>query len=147
MPDHASEVRLRVRYAETDQMGFAYYGAYAAWLEVGRVEFLRERGLSYREVEAAGQLLADRELHLDYLAPARYDDLLSIRTRVAERTKSRVAFQSEILMVVGEPQPATDHRPPKNGLLARGRVVLVCLDRSGRPQRLSDELVKACAAS
>lgn len=154
MPDHASEVRLRVRYAETDQMGFAYYGAYAAWLEVGRVEFLRERGLSYREVEAAGQLLAVRELHLDYLAPARYDDLLSIRTRVAERTKSRVAFQSEILLVVGDRLPAVAARhavpllrPPKTGLLARGRVVLVCLDRSGRPQRLSDELVKACAAS
>ena len=147
MPEHASEVRLRVRYAETDQMGFAYYGAYAAWLEVGRVEFLRERGLSYRQVEAAGQLLAVRELHLDYLAPARYDDLLGIRTRAAEHTKSRVVFESEVFLAVGDRSSAAGEPRPGTGLLARGRVVLVCLDRSGRPQRLSDALVKACAGS
>jgi acyl-CoA thioester hydrolase len=129
--ESSSEIQLRVRYAETDQMGFAYYGAYAAWLEVGRVEFLRERGLTYREVEAAGQILAVRELHLDYLAPARYDDLLAVRTRVAEHSKSRVVFESEVCR--------------EGQVLSRGRVVLACLDRSGRPQRLSDELVKACA--
>ena len=77
-------------------MGFAYYGAYAAWLEVGRVEFLRERGLTYREVESARQFLAVRELHPAYLAPARYDDLLPVRTQVAKRSKSRVVFENEV---------------------------------------------------
>jgi acyl-CoA thioester hydrolase len=133
MPGDTGEVRLRVRYAETDQMGFAYYGAYAAWLEVGRVEFLRERGLDYRAVEAAGRFLAVRELHLEYLAPARYDDLLAIRTRVAEAGKSRLEFHSEILR--------------DEAVLARARVLLACLDRAGRPQRLGDEVLKACSAS
>jgi acyl-CoA thioester hydrolase len=131
VPDSCSETRLRVRYAETDQMGFAYYGAYAAWLEVGRVEFLRQRGLSYRDVEAGGQLLAVRELHIEYLAPARYDDLIAVRTRVAETGKSRITFESEVLC--------------EARTLARGRVVLACLDRSGKPRRIGEELLKACA--
>jgi len=127
----AVETTLRVRYAETDQMGFAYYGAYAAWLEVGRVEFLRQRGLSYRDVEAGGLLLAVRELRMEYLSPAHYDDLLTVRTAAAETGKSRMVFESEVLR---------DGRT-----LARGRVVLACLDREGRPRRLSQELLDACA--
>jgi acyl-CoA thioester hydrolase len=132
VPGDFSETQFRIRYAETDQMGFAYYGAYAAWLEVGRVEFLRERGLAYRDVEASGLLLAVRELHLEYLLPARYDDLITVRTRAAEVRKSRVIFESEIL---------------RDGqVLARGRVVLACLERSsGKPCRLSEELLKTCA--
>lgn len=129
------QVRLRVRYAETDQMGFAYYGAYAAWLEVGRVEFLRERGLAYRDLEAAGQYLAVRELRVEYLVPARYDDELLVRTTVGETGKSRVAFESEILRAEGET------------LLARAHVGLVCLDRRGRPRRVSPEVLRACAAN
>ena len=96
-----SEVRLRVRYAETDQMGFAYYGCYAAWLEVGRVEYLRERGLAYRDIEAEGSFLAVRRLEVDYLAPARYDDEIAVRTRVAGAGKSRVDFESEIVRAAG----------------------------------------------
>lgn len=133
MPADFGETRFRVRYAETDQMGFAYYGVYAAWLEVGRVEFLRERGLRYVDVEAGGGFLAVRELHLDYLAPARYDDLLTVRTRVAETGHSRLEFASEVLR--------------DGALLARARVVLACLDRSGRPRRLGAEVLKACAGS
>ena len=133
MSEAGSQVQLRVRYAETDQMGFAYYGAYAAWLEVGRVEYLRERGLAYREVESAGRFLAVREFRMEYLSPARYDDLLTVRTRAGEIGKSRVEFLSEVL---------------RDGqCLARGRVELVCLDRAGRPQRLSDEVIRACAGS
>lgn len=136
-----TETRLRVRYAETDQMGYAYYGVYAAWLEVGRVEHLRARGLSYREIEAAGMFLPVRELHLDYLAPARYDDELAVRTRAVELGKSRVVFESEIRTVAGAGS-ADDGR-----LLARGRVTLACVDRAGRPRRLTEEVRLACAAS
>jgi acyl-CoA thioester hydrolase len=128
-----SEVRLRVRYAETDRMGFAYYGGIAAWLEVGRVEYLRERGLTYREVEDSGRLLAVRRLKVDYLSPARYDDVVVVRTRVAGVGKSRLEFESELSC-------AEDGRE-----LARARVVLACLDRQGRPQRLGEELNRACA--
>ena len=127
------ETRLRVRYAETDQMGYAYYGVYAAWLEVGRVEHLRARGVSYRELEAAGQFLPVRELHLEYLAPARYDDEVAVLTRVVELGKSRAVFESEL------------SREGDRQLLARARVVLACLDRQGRPRRLGEELIRACA--
>ena len=130
-----SEVRLRVRYAETDKMGFAYYGAYAAWLEVGRVEFLREKGLVYRDIEESGRFLAVRRLEVDYLAPARYDDLIVVRTRVAKAGNSRVDFESDIL------------RESDGRALARARVRLACLDREDRPQRLGEELARACAAS
>jgi acyl-CoA thioester hydrolase len=135
MSEATSEFRLRVRYAETDRMGFAYYGCYAAWLEVGRVEFLRERGMVYRDVEDLGKLLAVRHLSVDYLAPARYDDLLVVRTRTAAVGKSRVDFESEIV------------RESDGQTVARGRVRLACLDREGRPQRLGEELTRACAPS
>ncbi len=132
MADSVSEIRFRVRYAETDRMGFAYYGCYAAWLEVGRVEHLRERGLIYRDVEDLGKLLAVRRLEVDYLSPARYDDMVTVRTSVAAAGKSRVDFESEIV------------REEDEKLLARGRVRLACLDREGRPQRLGEELSRAC---
>jgi acyl-CoA thioester hydrolase len=128
-----SEVRLRVRYAETDRMGFAYYGCIAAWLEVGRVEYLRERGLTYREVEDAGQLLAVRRLEVDYLSPAQYDDVVVVRTRVADMGKSRLEFESEL------------HCEADRRQLASARVTLACLDRRGRPRRLGEELLRACA--
>jgi acyl-CoA thioester hydrolase len=133
MSGASSEVRLRVRYSETDRMGFAYYGCYAAWLEVGRVEFLRERGMVYRDVEDSGRLLAVRRLEIDYLSPARYDDDVVVRTRAATAGKSRVDFESEIV------------RESDDQLLARGKVRLACLDRDGRPCRLGEELTKACA--
>jgi acyl-CoA thioester hydrolase len=129
------EARLRVRYAGADRMGFAYHGCYAAWLEVGRVELLRERGLVYRDIEDSGRFLAVHRLELEYLAPARYDDLLLVRTRVTGVGKSRVEFTSEL-------QRAAD-----GTLLAKGKVLLACLDNSGRPQRLGEDLSRACAAS
>jgi acyl-CoA thioester hydrolase len=135
MTDSWSETEVRVRYADTDRMGFAYYGVFAAWLEVGRVEYLRQRGLVYRDVEDGGRLLAVRRLEVDYLSPARYDDLLSVRTRATGTGKSRVDFESEIV------------RRDDGQLLARGRVGLVCLDPQGRPRRLGEELARACAPS
>jgi acyl-CoA thioester hydrolase len=116
-------------------MGFAYYGVYAAWLEVGRVEYLRDRGLIYRDIEDLGKLLAVHKLEIDYLSPAKYDDLITVRTRVTALSKSRIDFESEIVH-------STD-----NHLIARGRVGLACLDPNGRPQRIGKELAEACAPS
>ena len=78
------ETRLRVRYAETDQMGVVYYANYLVWMEVGRVEYCRAAGLSYRDMERAdGILLAVAEANCRYLAPARYDEEIVVRTSIA----------------------------------------------------------------
>lgn len=90
---YTSEFTLRVRYAETDQMGVAYYGSYATWLEVARVEALRSLGLSYRDLEAQGIMLPVAELHITYLKPVRYDDLLRIQTRIPEAPGARILFE------------------------------------------------------
>ena len=125
--EHAVEVR--VRYAETDRMGHAYYGAYMAWLEVGRVEYLRARGVTYRRLEEEGFLLPVREAHVEYLAPAHYDDLLTVRTRIGEVGKSRAEFLTRITR--GEDE------------IARARVTLACVDGSGRPVRVPDAVREA----
>lgn len=85
-------VKLRVRYAETDQMGYAYYGNYAAWFEVARVEALRELGVSYRDLEAANVMLPVSEFSVNYLLPVRYDDELKIETVIAELPSARIHF-------------------------------------------------------
>ena len=83
---------IRVRYAETDQMGFCYYGNYASYFEVARVEALRERGISYKELEEVGILLPVKNFEIVYHQPAKYDDLLEIRTRIVQLEGVRIAF-------------------------------------------------------
>jgi acyl-CoA thioester hydrolase len=78
------EYQIRARYAETDQMRFVYYGNYAQYFEVGRVEFLRSRGLSYKDLEAEGVMMPVVELNIKYKRPAKYDDLLTIRSQVED---------------------------------------------------------------
>ena len=80
MINHAIE--LRVRYGETDQMGFCYYGNYAQYLEVARVETLRKHGISYKELEEKCNLLPVRNYSITYVSPAKYDDLLAIHTEI-----------------------------------------------------------------
>lgn len=83
---------IRVRYAETDQMGYCYYGNYASYFEVARVEALRERGVSYREMEDNGILLPVKIFEIAYHQPAKYDDLLEIRTQIVQLEGVRIAF-------------------------------------------------------
>ena len=78
------EIQLRIRYGETDQMGFCYYGNYAQFLEVARVETLRKFGISYKELEEKGILLPVRNFSIKYIAPAKYDDIIHIQTVVNE---------------------------------------------------------------
>ena len=91
---HITEIR--VRYGETDRMGFCYYGNYAQFLEVARVELLRSKGISYKEIEDAGILLPVRNFSIKYIAPAKYDDVLFIETEIIKINGSRIEFIYEI---------------------------------------------------
>ena len=90
------EHNLRVRYAETDRMGYAYYGNYATYFEVARVEALRELGISYKELEDDGILLPVSEYNVKYLKPAFYDDELRIVTTINERPGVRIRFEYRV---------------------------------------------------
>ncbi len=110
------ETRLRVRYAETDQMGVVYYGNYALYYEVGRAEWLRQFGLSYADLEREGVLMPVTRLKSRFLRPAVYDQLLTIRTALKEMPGRRITFVSEVLDEEGE-------------LLSIGEVTLAFLDK------------------
>ena len=88
--------QIRVRYGETDQMGYCYYGNYAQYFEVGRVEALRSFGMSYREMEKDGFMLPVLDFQVRYLSPAYYDDLLTIATKIVLLKGPRLYFEYEI---------------------------------------------------
>ncbi len=116
--------RVRVRYAETDKMGVVYYANYLVWFEVARTEWLRQSGLTYREMEEAGFVLPVIEAHCDYLQPARYDDEIEIRARGTLVSGVRVQFDYEVVRV-------------GPGIVAAvGRTVHASIDGTGRPKRL-----------
>lgn len=96
------ETQLRVRYAETDQMGVVYYGNYPQYFEVGRAEFIRDLGLSYRDMEEMGVLMPVIEMNVRYLRPARYDELLNLRTSLAELPDRRITMRTEVFNEVGK---------------------------------------------
>lgn len=87
---------LRVRYGETDQMGYSYYGNYAQYFEVGRVEAMRGLGMSYKSLEERGFMLPVSHFEVNYKAPARYDDSLDITTFISEMRGPRLIFNYEI---------------------------------------------------
>ena len=99
---------IRVRYGETDQMGFVYYGNYALYYEQGRTEAIKALGISYRELEQQGYLLPVAEMKVRYKAPARYDDLLTVQSEICEIPGRTLTFYTEIynesneLLNVGE---------------------------------------------
>jgi acyl-CoA thioester hydrolase len=93
---------IRVRYAETDQMGYVYYGNYAQYFEVGRVEALRSLGYTYRFMEESGVMMPVSKMDIKYLKPARYDDLLTIKTIIRELPSARMTFEYEITNELGD---------------------------------------------
>ena len=95
----ASEARVRVRYAETDQMGVVYHSNYLIWFEVGRVEFIRQLGLNYKQMEEEGCGIAVVDVHVRYKAPARYDDELMIETRLLAARGAVVKFGYSIFRI------------------------------------------------
>ncbi len=94
--NYSFSTKLRVRYGETDQMGYCYYGNYAQYFEVGRVETLRNCGMSYKNLEDHGIMLPVSEYSVKYLAPAFYDDELTIKTTITELSGARIYFNYEI---------------------------------------------------
>ncbi len=124
---------LRVRYAETDQMGVVYYAHYFVWFEVARAEVLRALGGTYRAMEDAGVFLPVIEAECHYRRPARYDDEVEVRATGRLVSPVRVEFQYEVF-VKGESEPR-----------ASGRTVHAATDRAGRPCRLPDRVREAFA--
>lgn len=96
------ETKVRVRYAETDQMGYVYYGNYAAYYEVGRVEMLRSLGLSYKSLEASGIMMPVLEMCSKFLKPARYDEEITIKIYLKEKPGIRIRFEYELFNEEGE---------------------------------------------
>jgi len=127
----SGEITIRVRYAETDRMGLLHHANYLVYFEQGRTELLREVGLSYRNLEDQGYLLVLTKVDVHYRRPARYDDLLTLRTTVVRTTMVRIDHKYELFC--------------DGLLLADGSSTLACVDRQGRPQALPDFLHEARA--
>lgn len=96
------QTQVRVRYGETDQMGYCYYGNYAMYFEVGRVEAMRSLGMSYRELEESGVMLPVSHFEIDYYKPALYDDLLTVETAITELQGPRLYFEYTVFNEGGE---------------------------------------------
>jgi acyl-CoA thioester hydrolase len=99
---YITDSQVRVRYGESDRMGYAYYGYYPFYYEVGRTEMMRSLGLAYKEMEDNGIILPVISLQTNYLAPAFYDDLLTIKTMLKEMPGVRIRFDYEIYNEKGE---------------------------------------------
>ena len=91
-----TETKTRVRFGETDKMTYVYYGNYALYYEIGRTEMLRTLGITYKDMEENGTILPVLELHVQYVKPSYYDDLLTIRTFLKEKPTARIRFDYEI---------------------------------------------------
>ena len=125
------ETTVRVRYAETDQLGVVYHSNFFVWFEVGRVELLRHLGFTYKEMEKQDDChFVVVEVACRYLRPARYDDLLRVRTRVAEARNRSMRFEYEV--VHGE----------RGEVLATGMTSHVICDGKGKPKMMPEKYRK-----
>jgi acyl-CoA thioester hydrolase len=118
------EIAIRVRYAETDRMGLLHHANYLVYFEQARTELLRDAGLTYRDVEDAGFFLVLTKVEVKYRQPARYDDLLTIRTTVTRTTPIRVEHRYDVTR--------------EGTAIAEGSTTLACVDREGKLQALPD---------
>lgn len=123
-------ISFRVRYGETDQMGVVYHGNYAQYLEMARVEWLRMLGISYKDMETNGVMLPVINLSIQYIKPALYDDLISVKAILKKKPAVRIEFDYEISNEAGE-------------LLATANTVLVFMDmQRKRPMKCPDVLLE-----
>ncbi len=126
----AKTTKFRVRYADTDQMGYMYYGNYPQYLEVGRAEWLRELGFSYREIEKSGIILPVRSLDIKYLKPLKYDEVVTIRTFLKKKPMVRIEFSYEIYN-------------EKKELCTTASTTLVFIDiTTGKPTKIPNNLLE-----
>jgi acyl-CoA thioester hydrolase len=123
---HTSE--FRVRYSETDQMGVVYHAEYLVWCEVGRTDFIRALGLPYSELERRGTSLAVAEASIRYHAPARYDDLVRVETRLVDVRSRAITFEYLI------------RNADSGERLATAKTLLVSLDATGKPVPMPDDV-------
>ena len=126
---YSYEVKLRVRYGETDQMGFVYYGVYAQYYEVGRVELLRSLGLSYKFLEESGFELPVLNFNINYKKPAYYDDKLTLKTSLKEMPSSRIIFHYECF---------NNH----NQLINDGEISLVFVNKETKKPCRAPQIIK-----
>ena len=119
---------VRVRYAETDKMAIVYYANYLVWFEIGRTDWLRDTGWTYRAMEDEGLQLPVIEAHCEYRQGARYDDEVEIRTRAQKRSPVRIQFDYQAV------------RRADGAVLATGYTVHATIDRQGRPTRMPDRV-------
>ncbi|MGV3764228.1 acyl-CoA thioesterase [Parapedobacter sp.] len=128
------ETTVRVRYAETDQMGYVYYGNYAAFYEVGRVELFRSLGFSYKALEDSGVMMPVLELHSRFLKPSRYDEEITVRTHLKEKPGVKIRFEYELFNQQGE-------------LLNTGSTTLVFVDmKRNKPCMAPGDFMERLAA-
>ena len=121
---------FRVRYAETDQMGVVYHGNYAQYFELGRVEWLRAMGITYKSMEDNGIMLPVISLHINYKKSALYDDLLTIQTKLKSKPMVKIEFDYNLLNESGE-------------LLATANTVLAFMDKkTGKPIKCPDYILE-----
>ena len=126
----SDKIQFRVRYGETDQMSYAYHGNYAAYFEMGRTEWLRKLGVSYKKMEEDGIMLPVISLNTNYLKPAKYDDFLTLKTSLLKRPSARIEFGFEIFN-------------ENNELLTTATAVLVFVNmKTNKPTRTPDYIMK-----
>ena len=124
-----NEISFRIRYSETDQMGVVYHGNYAQYLEMGRIEWLRERGISYKQMEEDGIMLPVISLNINYLKPAKYDDLLTLKTKLSKKPSARIQFEYELYNC--------------DTLVTHATITLVFVNmKTNRPTRAPEYLLK-----
>jgi len=117
------EIQIRVRYGETDQMGIVYHGNYPLYLEMGRIEWLRKMGVSYKKMEEDGIMLPVISLALNYKIPAHYDDVINVKTQLKKRPSAKIEFEYEITNEKGQ-------------IITTAEVVLAFVDmKTNRPVR------------
>jgi len=125
------ETTFSVRYAETDQMGIVHHANYAIWMEEGRSQYMRAKGVAYEELERAGTFFAVTEMHVRYLTPARYGDAVTVRTWIGEARSRGVTFNYEILHAVSRTR------------LVTGEVKLISIDPQGRATKIPEKVRSA----
>ncbi len=123
-------IQFRVRYGETDQMGYVYHGNYAEYFEMGRLEWLRKLGISYKKMENTGIMLPVISLNINYKKPAKYDDLLTLKTKLTKKPLARIEFEYELFNEDKE-------------LLTTAKTTLVFIDmKTNRPTKAPEYLLK-----
>ncbi len=127
------DCEIRVRYAETDQMGVAYYANYLVWFEVGRSELCRKKGFRYADLEALGYRLVVTDAHCRYRNSARYDEALTVRSWLKGVNKRLITFGYQILW------------KDKEEVIAEGETRHLCIDSNGRPKSLPEKFIRCLA--